>query len=189
MDSHLLIEQLKLHMEACGKALEARHLDRSKIIEGQWSQEPDLRAWIEDDTNILCIIARHPDDMHLNGYVAVEIGHPLHGKSLSHIKSKIAFPITNASSALYIDPDTSKIQTILNTNGIWWVGFDFMNLLSDVSPLMASLHAQGVTELEFIEKLSPKATYKDIEFATKRCELLAKLVRKTSGNIEKAQEK
>ncbi|MDU8351414.1 hypothetical protein RYA05_05885 [Pseudomonas syringae pv. actinidiae] len=189
MDDHSLFEQLKPHLEACGSMLEATHLDRSELVEGEWSNEPDLRLWVDQETMMTCLVARHPDDMHLNGYVAVDVSHPLHGASLKEVNSKIRFPITNASREIYVDPNPSKIQTILNSSGVWWIGFDFMHLLNDVSPLVKSMRAQGLTALEFLERMHPQATYKNVEFATQRCEMLAKQLKQASHDNGRAQDK
>lgn len=44
-----------------------------------WEGEPDHAEWIDERTGYLCEIHRHPELLHLNGYVYVPNGHPCHG--------------------------------------------------------------------------------------------------------------
>ena len=58
------------------------YIDKSAWSPGPWKDEPDRIEWRDEATGLPCLIVRNNGGA-LCGYVAVNPGHPLHGKKYS----------------------------------------------------------------------------------------------------------
>ena len=56
-------------------------IDKTKWGDGPWQNEPDRVQWTH--RGFLCLLDRHQTWGSWNGYVAVEPGHPWHGRNMS----------------------------------------------------------------------------------------------------------
>jgi len=54
-------------------------IDKSDWGDGPWQAEPDKQQWIDEATDLDCLLVRNPWSGHLCGYVGVPEGHPLFG--------------------------------------------------------------------------------------------------------------
>lgn len=59
---------------------------------GPWSEEPDKKQWVDEETGLPCLIVRNPSGA-LCGYVGVSAGHPMFEKNYSE---RLPVPIREA---------------------------------------------------------------------------------------------
>jgi len=64
--------------------IEYRTIDKSSWKPGPWKDEPDKVQWIDEETNLPCLIKRVDFSGHLCGYVGVGPTHPLHEKDYDY---------------------------------------------------------------------------------------------------------
>jgi hypothetical protein len=53
---------------------------KQKFINNYIKDEPNKRKWVDENTGYFCEILRHPDSLHLCGYVVVHNIHPFFDK-------------------------------------------------------------------------------------------------------------
>jgi len=91
--------------------LPPKHQMKLLYPERPWETEPDFAEWFDAMTGYKCAIRRHDTLGHLNGYVGVFDGHPLHGVSYDNV-----FTINEAHGGLtYSKTDKDFVH---------WFGFD-----------------------------------------------------------------
>lgn len=88
------------------------------MVENEWETEPNEKQWIAKDTGFRCLIRRHGDFGHLCGYVGIERGHPLFGKSYPDLY--------DCGDDISVHGGLTFADFIENHGGkeIWWFGFD-----------------------------------------------------------------
>jgi hypothetical protein len=154
--------------------------DRSKWPSGPWDGEPDKRVWVDEATDLDCMIRRGPSGVWC-GYVGVPPSHPWHGKGYAECAESIDHDgdgtwsycdhspshrldvhggLTYADSC---DDEGNEATAICHVPqpgreaDVWWFGFDCGHSW-DESP--AYRYGYG-------------GTYKDIAYVTRECERLA----------------
>lgn len=94
-----------------------------------WENEPTEEEWVDEKTNLPCRIQRHPDHLHLCGYVGVGKDHPLFGKTYD--------------DALDLEVHGGLTYSDTEDDGIHWFGFDCAHA-GDLSPgILTSLFRAG----------------------------------------------
>lgn len=78
----------------------------------EWMDEPDRQEF--EHAGLKCLILRHPELLHLNGYVALPKGHPCYGKGYDDIDAEVHGGLTFAHKG-----DGNEWE-----KGYWWIGFD-----------------------------------------------------------------
>lgn len=147
--------------------------------EGPWQHEPSVVTWVDSRTGLNCAMIRNPVFGSWCGYVAVEAGHPLHGKAYD---DRIAMPADMAEREIGRDvgimatflhvlsrEEDGKIEIALalpahgsityaaaDEEGRWWFGFDCGHA-EDLAPAAAARQA-GVPEFPL------KQTYRDHDY-------------------------
>lgn len=54
-----------------------------------WENEPNEAEWVCETTGYHCRVRRHPNLLHLNGYVGIHKGHPCHGMSYEDLNDLV----------------------------------------------------------------------------------------------------
>jgi hypothetical protein len=116
--------------------LDAEQKMKLLISDRPWEHEPDNEEWVHELSGYKCTIWRHKTLGHLNGYVAIPKGHPLHG----HSYDKVDSDWVDAHGGLtYSDEDKET--------GEWVFGFDCSHA-GDFSPrLVATLLEYTTTDI------------------------------------------
>ena len=70
---------------------EVRRARRKEATVGEWFDEPNREEF--EHAGLKCLILRHPELGHLNGYVTVPRGHPCYGKDYDGMPYEDLFPI------------------------------------------------------------------------------------------------
>lgn len=118
--------------------LDAQQKMKLLISDRPWEHEPDNEEWIDADTGYKCTVWRHGTLGHLNGYVAIPKGHPLHGKSYD---DDVGAGIDVHGWLTYSDEDKET--------GEWVFGFDCSHA-GDFSPkLVATLMEYTETDISY----------------------------------------
>ncbi len=105
---------------------------------GPWHDEPDVvPAWKDAETGYPCMIHRGPMGA-LCGYVAVNPGHPLHGRETT---DDAMFAIQVHGGATYASACAGEICHVPEPgepDDVWWFGFDCAHC-DDVTPVLHAL--------------------------------------------------
>lgn len=139
------------------------YIDKSTWGDGPWQDEPDLLQWCAaEPPHYECQIQRSDIAGCLNGYVALPIGHPMHGKPFEQIPASAHRGLTYAEEG---------------AGGVWVVGFDCARAF-DFAPAMESRlsAALGPEHAEWEADLPPfmQNTYKPIGYVREQVESLAR---------------
>ncbi len=104
---------------------------------GPWDTEPDKISWTDEATGLPCLIVRNSLGS-LCGYVAVEPGHPMHGKDYDEVPVTVHGGLTFAGSCNESGPVEQSVCHVPEPGkpgDVFWFGFDCAHS-SDVSPVM-----------------------------------------------------
>lgn len=123
-------------------------MHKLKLPLGPWTHEPNEKHWVDQATGLHCYIKRHPDTLHLCGYVGVPPSHP-------------AFKRDYDALALDVHGGVTYAERIMSASmpDLWWIGFD-CNHAFDYA-LGSSLHMQKPED------------YRDMGYVTCECVRLA----------------
>jgi hypothetical protein len=128
--------------------------------------EPDREEF--EHAGLKCLILRHPELKHLNGYVALPKGHPYYGKGYDDIDVEVHGGLTFAQEG-----DGKNWA-----KGYWWVGFDCAHW-GDLVPQIVELLDREPHEFE---------TYRNFAYVRGEiqdlAEQLAKVKAGSRGNNE-----
>lgn len=144
--------------------------DKQNFPPGKWLGEPDLCSW---ENCLPCLAIRDMSMGVWKGFVAVDKGHPLYGKSIEEMLNQAE--VREIFIAVYGGlSGAGRLPTKYKdfAKDYWWIGIetshggDLMPLLKidDADPNMA--------------KLISTQTYKDFRFIRKETNKLAKLISK-----------
>lgn len=116
-----------------------RH-DKSNWGDGPWQEEPDKATWVDDITDLDCMIHRGPSGA-LCGYVGVPRSHPLYGKDYNEPDVLVHGGLTYAN-ACQEDVETESfgichVPLEGREHDIWWFGFDCAHAF-DLTPKYSS---------------------------------------------------
>lgn len=136
-------------------------------VPGVWDNEPDKAHWIDEDTDLDCLIVRHAHAGHLCGYVGVPPGHPFHG---CHYDAVDPHPYVHGGLTFsgLCQEGVKEDAGICHTPGVgrpekvWWLGFDCAHG-GDQSP-----------RWDILTSLGGWQTYKTFEYVQQECRSLAK---------------
>jgi len=148
--------------------------DKSEWVPGPWIDEPDKVSWTDESTGRPCLIHRGPTGA-LCGYVAVDPGHPLHGRSYD-IESLYGTVHGDLTYAAFCQEDCDESEGICHVpepgapDDVWWFGFDCAHS-GDVSPGHLHVYKKYGESSMFRD-----AEYRDIAYVVRECEKLAKVL-------------
>lgn len=150
-------------------------VDRSRWPSGPWDDEPDKVSWTDEATGLPCIAVRHPRGGNWCGYVAVEPGHPFHGKGHEAPPVAVHGRLTYAAACREDEPVERAVCHIPEPDkptDVWWFGFDCGHS-HDFKPGMLAVDPApfdwGLERLP--EAVRPR--YRSLDYVQRECELLA----------------
>jgi hypothetical protein len=97
-------------------------LDKTGWPDGPWMQEPDSAFWVDEATELPCVILRMPQIGHLCGYVGVPPDHTVYGEDYETvcIRVDVHGGITFGGPTLaVVDPTQEEVYKYY-----YWYGFD-----------------------------------------------------------------
>lgn len=115
-----------------------------------WTTEPNEKKW-RTEAGFPAFIKRHPQLLHLCGYIGVPSEHPWYAVEYDAIS-----PYPDVHGGLTYSEYTAPTS---KPDGLWWVGFDCAHL-GDLSPGMSYQYFDN-------------ARYRDMGFVIAECESLA----------------
>lgn len=111
---------------------------------GPWSDEPDKAQWIDEKTNLDCLVVRNRLGA-LCGYVGVPPEHPLHGEDYDTPAVEVHGGLTYADRCVEGAEDAPRICHIPEPGrpaDVWWFGFDCAHAW-DLIPGMRETYAMA----------------------------------------------
>lgn len=163
-------------------------LDRTEWGPGPWDGEPDKISWTDEVTDLPCIMVRN-DMGNWCGYVAVEPGHPAHGKDYEDVDVDVHGGLTFSASCNEtgaIERSVCHVPEPGKPGDVWWLGFDTAHAW-DVIPFMVGYSQEhGLSYRSATGDLPkrpgwPATTYKDAGYVRRECERLAAQLIKLGG--------
>ena len=136
---------------------------------GEWSHEPDKGHWIDEVTDLDCLIVRNRMGA-LCGYVGVPTGHPWHGTGYDDIEPYPEVGLTFSGSCFKDRPKNEGVCHVPAPGrdpDVWWIGFDCAHA-HDIVPSMDELG-----------QFDEWSSYKNWSFVTRECERLAQEVKES----------
>ena len=133
-------------------------VDKSDWPDGPWKDEPDKLVWVDEATDLDCMIVRGTAGA-LCGYVGVPPEHSQHGKGYDDVDVMIHGGLTYADKCHGV---ICHVPLPGREHQLWWLGFDCAHY-ADYSPGMARYSLNR-----------PEETYKDIEYVKRQVTDLAK---------------
>lgn len=133
---------------------------------GPWQDEPDRVVWIDNDTDLDCMIQRNHMGA-LCGYVGVGPDHPCHGKGYFTDEGEPDVEVHGGltyAAACEEDGLICHVPEPDRPADIWWFGFDCAHAW-DIVPHMAKVYP----DLIFHD-----STYKDIDYVAAEVTSLAR---------------
>ena len=104
--------------------------DRSSWGSGPWDGEPDKVSWTDTATGRPCLAVRGPVGAWC-GYVAVDPGHPLHGRDYEVPNVDVHGGLTYADSCQERATEAEGVCHVPQPgqpHDVWWFGFDCAHL-------------------------------------------------------------
>ncbi len=161
--------------------------ERHPKSSGPWQDEPDKAQWIDEATDLDCLIVRNHAGA-LCGYVGVPPGHPWHGKDYGECveepacgdcwcdhspgaRTEVHGGLTFAGPCQEGAEDGPGICHVPEPDrpaNVWWLGFD-CNHYMDIAPLINGPEASAWCRLE--------GTYKTFAYVQNECRDLARQVK------------
>ncbi len=142
---------------------------------GPWRGEPDKVQWIDEATDLDCLIVRNPAGA-LCGYVGVPPGHPWHGQDYDEMDVTVHGGLTFASSCNENAPEGHGVCHIPapgRPDDVWWLGFDCAHGGDDIIPFMAQREIEHYFPPMPRIPGWPDPEYRTIAYVTGQCEQLA----------------
>lgn len=149
--------------------------------DGPWCDEPDKIQWIDETTDLDCLIVRAVTTGALCGYVGVPPGHPWHGMDAFKIPAHAHGDGLNYGSLCDGNEDGPNICHVPEPGrpaDVWWIGFHCAGTW-DVQPSRdADLAAEGINPPE---SFPWPRTYRTIRYVRDECVALATQVMEADG--------
>jgi hypothetical protein len=146
-----------------------KELDKESWGAGPWSEEPDKIQWVDETTNLDCLIVRGPLGA-LCGYVGVPSNHDLYqvyyGDIPEYLDVHGGVNFSNSCQPHGTDPSQGicHIPEPGRSDHVWWLGFDCS-------------HCQDYLPSTFrdpnLDKLRHEYTYRDVDYVKQQCTNLA----------------
>lgn len=152
-------------------------VDKSDWGPGPWQDEPDKVQWVDEATDLDCLIHRGPMSA-LCGYVGVPNGHPLYGKEYGEVPVDVHGGLTYSDVCQENDQDVSRgvchVPYPGRTEDVWWLGFDCGHGFDYIPGTVARMR-----EYNLDSGMPPDigATYKDIEYVKQQTTSLARQIK------------
>ena len=111
-------------------------VDKSAWGPGAWQDEPDKVHWIDPETDLDCLMVRHPSAGHWCGYVAVTEGHPFYEQDYDGPEVEVHGGLTFSRFCAEGDDPAQGICHVPQPgrpDKVWWLGFDCAHHM-DLSP-------------------------------------------------------
>lgn len=150
--------------------------------DGPWVDEPDKAQWIDEDTDLDCMVRRGPMGQWC-GYVGVPPSHPWWGRNYSdeaidvEVHGDLTFSSLGQDGA---DGAGSGICHVLlpgRPDPVWWLGFDCGHGW-DVMPRFLDPDYPGDPRLAYARLVeSMHATYKTFDFVCSETRQLARQIK------------
>lgn len=141
---------------------------RRRLVDGPWNEEPDKVQWVDDETNLDCLIVRSHGG-HLCGYVGVPPGHPWYDVDYGNIEPhpRIHGGLTYSNRCLEdeAEPTICHVPLPGRPDNVWWIGFDCAHV-GDLSPRLLDPNHMWSHE-----------TYKDVAYVEREVTDLARQVK------------
>ncbi len=132
-----------------------------RSVKGPWNGEPDFLLFSE--RGFPCVVLRHANFGHLNGYVGVPRGHPLYRKSYRDLDVRVHGGLSYSGDLS--DVPLRVLFSVLKYPDVawWWFGFD-------------CAHAYDVVPAQLADGLRPfsGAKYRDVAYVQEMCRVLAR---------------
>lgn len=117
---------------------------------GPWDDEPDKAQWIDEETNLDCLVVRNRLGA-LCGYVGVPPEHPYHGRSYDDLPVEVHGGLTYADRCVEGGEEQARVCHVPEPGrpeDVWWFGFDCAHAW-DLIPGMRETYAMaGITRFD-----------------------------------------
>lgn len=160
-------------------------VDKSTWGPGPWQEEPDKVQWIDEATDLDCLIVRGPLGS-LCGYVGVPPGHPWHGLSYSdwdgpvdvdsHVSVHGGLTYSGACDEGPEERSICHVPAPGRPADVWWFGFDTAHL-NDRMPGHEARMREVDLQPTFERGGTWSRTYKTVDYVRRECEELARQLR------------
>lgn len=146
--------------------------DKSRWGEGEWSNEPDKKQWLDEETGLPCLIVRSEVSGALCGYVGVSKEHRYYEKGYDGIDVEVHGGLTFSGKCQETQNECEGVchKAPEGQDDIWWLGFDCAHSW-DLSPRLGTLLI--ALHLSYPEG-SLGETYRNFAYVTKEVQKLAK---------------
>ena len=137
--------------------------DKQTWGEGPWLEEPDKVVWVDDASDLDCMIVRNHHGA-LCGYVGLPEGHPLHGQGYDESDVDVHGGLTFAGPCM--EGAREDEQHICHDpqgrpDNVWWLGFDCGHAF-DLMPALRVRHRDlGFDDVGLDESYRDLAYVKD----------------------------
>lgn len=111
---------------------------RERWGDGPWVNEPDKVQWVDAETDLDCLLHRHPESGHWCGYVGVTKGHPAFGVEYTHVDVNVHGGLTYSAYCRETGNEALGVCHVPlpgRDPHVWWLGFDCAHA-HDLSPAM-----------------------------------------------------
>lgn len=105
---------------------------------GPWTLEPDKVQWVDESTDLDCLIVRSPLGA-LCGYVGVPPGHPWHGQRYETVPADVHGGLTYSDfcqDGAEEGPEVCHVPEPGRPAAVWWLGFDCAHVFDLVPGLI-----------------------------------------------------
>lgn len=169
---------------------EYRFRDKAGWGEGPWQSEPDKMQWIDEETDLDCLIVRGPSGA-LCGYVGVTEAHPFFEKDYSAEPGPGDMDVHGGVTFTDMCQETNKEHGVCHvpaagrSDHIWWIGFDCAHAWDHCPKFDSGFSAPGdlgalcrkVSDAVDFDPDEEHTTYKDLDYVMNEICQLAKQVK------------
>jgi len=143
---------------------EYRFIDKTAWDEGPWQQEPDKVQWEDKQTQLPCLIVRHPRLGQLCGYVGITQGHRYFETPYDDVDVDCHGGLTFSGFCQEFDKEhgVCHVPALGEPDHVWWLGFDCAHAY-DLLPGLLEAH------IPYFEDI-----YRDLAYVQNECAQLAR---------------
>lgn len=158
--------------------------------EGPWNNEEDHYVWVDEATDLDCMIHRGPSGA-LCGYVGVGPDHPAWGEPYQDVDVEVHGGLTYANPCQE-GGEICHVPAPGREHDIWWFGFDCCHFLDfgprmekDMEDLSARMVAEGRAPLYLGPPVWPKV-YRDVDYVRAEVASLAAQLKEMTDDVSAA---
>lgn len=133
-------------------------IDKSTWPRGSWDNEPDKIHFVDEATDMDCLIVRVQHSGHLCGYVAIEPGHPAHKANYNRVQVEVHGGLTYGAMCDE-QGHICHIPREGKPHDVFWLGFDHAHS-GDLRPAQSDQIFRG-------------GVYRDLDYVLSECASLA----------------